>query len=211
MATITDPTEFQQVVRRMAGRGRCAIDTETTGVRPFEGDRLCALSLYHPEEGSFFIPVRMQGLGVENMPEKALAVLGPELLGQAIVEGRTTRVRTQLLIGHNLSHDLNFFRVEGFDVDGAYIFDTMYASFLWNDSLPSYALKGPNSVSETILGLPPSEELDRLNIWKKAHPNTSYDYCSVEVLAPYAERDVVLAWDLYENFSRIIINRRVSV
>jgi len=198
MPTITDPNVFKGVIRAMVEKDCCAIDTETTGVKPFEGDRICSVSLYHPEVGAYSVPVRMQGLWAENMPEEALSEL------QVLMHGTT-------LIGHNLSHDLNFFRVEGLQVEEADIYDTMYASFLYNDSLPSYALKGKKqgrpSVSETILGIADNDELDQLNLWRKGHPNASFDYAPWEILGPYSEKDVVLSWDLEQKITPELLGR----
>lgn len=176
--------------------GEVAFDTETTGVRPFEGDRICAFSLYHPKVGSCFVPIRMQGLGVENLPESTIHLLAPLFDG------------TVINTGHNLSHDINFIRVEGMDVSQIEIFDTQYGSFLFDDSLPSFKLKGPDSVTETILGdMEASKEKDLVAIWLKGHPGATYDFIPIELLGPYAEKDVILAWRVKEHIRPLILER----
>lgn len=197
MTTITDPHQLANLVDDLTSIGKCAIDTETTGLRPFEGDRICSFSLYHPDTGAHFVPVRQRGLGVVNLPEDGVDLLTP------LMHGVT-------LLGHNLSHDINFFRAEGIDMSDPEldVFDTMYASFLYDDSLPSFKLKGEDSVTETILGdMSARDEKDRVQTWLKAHPGATFDYIPIEILAPYAEKDVILTWDLGEFLRDRILER----
>ena len=196
MPTITDPAELINKLDAMAATGEVAFDTETTGLKPFEGDRICSFSIYHPDVGSSFIPVRQQGLGTENMPEEAMVelkrIFKPEVL----------------VIGHNLSHDINFCRAEDLWEETTPVFDTMYAAFLHHDGRTSYRLKGPGALSDTVLhDLEASRERDRVEEFKKAHPGITYDFIPIDILGPYAEKDVIIAWRLRATLETEILSR----
>ncbi len=184
------PDDVYRYVRDAKSLGKVGFDTETDGLRPFdEGDRICGFSLYHPELGSLFVPVRMRGLFSMNAPEETISELQPLLDGS---------VR---LIGHHLVFDLDMLMAEDLDVSKVDVWDTQYGAFLYNDSLESYALKGPRALSATLLrDRNASLEADALAKWTKSPKNKDkpWSMAPLELLAGRAERDAILTWRLHE-------------
>lgn len=172
------------------GDQRVGFDTETDGTKPGEGDRIVAFSLYHPDRGSLFVPVRMLGLFADNAPESVISDLEP------LTDG------TVRMVGHNLVFDLAMLMAEGHDIRRASVFDTQYGAFLLDDSRPSYALKGERGLGWNVLRDPEAlDQNDPLNRWL-ANPKNKpkpWSMAPVEALGFRAEKDARLAWGLYDH------------
>lgn len=106
----------------------------------------------------------------------------------------------QIKIGHNLIYDLEALMVEGVTVKGP-LFDTLYASALLNEAMPSYSL---GAVADAMLG-EQKEDVD-LYRWlalayggeptRKAQGKNIYRG-PVSLVGVYAEQDAALPLKLY--------------
>jgi DNA polymerase-1 len=88
------------VLRKLSNAGTYALDTETTGLRPWQGDRLFSIIISDGETDYYF---DFQ----ETLPRTAILQLAPVLAN-----------RESLWFMHNAKFDLAMLRVEGLEVAG---------------------------------------------------------------------------------------------
>jgi DNA polymerase-1 len=125
---VTTDEEIKALAQRLAGAGRFALDTETTGLDALSAD-LVGLSLAPAAGESYYLPVGHSGVeGRQWAIDELKRYLGPVLADGGIGK-----------IAHNAKYDLHILAGAGLLVAGL-DFDTMLAAHLLGES--SLSLKG---------------------------------------------------------------------
>jgi DNA polymerase-1 len=192
----------------LADLDEVALDTETTGLDPWSGARLCGISLANPAKGypgSFYVPFRHAG--EDNI---AIEILGDLL---RVLEGKRW-------LGWNAKFDLHMLAADGYHIPLSYagarspVEDVMFAAHLADENEPTYALKrladrylGPDSSRdeeelkgrvEALAGKTPGDGW-KGHIWR----------LSPAEVAPYAEADVELTWRMRDHYLPLLRHWRV--
>ena len=163
-------------------------DLETTGLDPFgRQDRLIGMAVLIPDMAdkaagdSFYLPFRHK-TGT-NLPIKELYHMAPFLADP-----------DRILTGYNLKFDIHFTEAERMVVHNQ-LEDVMLAAHLANENEMSFALKrlgtkyidpGASQAEKNLL-----QKLKDRNLGK-----ADMRYLTPEEVAPYAEQDVRLTWQL---------------
>ena len=170
-----------------AGPPLTVYDLETTGLDPFKQDRLIGVALLIPDTTgdtageSFYAPFRHRAGA--NLPVPDLYRLAPFLADP----GRA-------LVGFNLKFDVHFTEAERMVVHNGLI-DVMLAAHLANENEMSFALKrlGAKYVDPAAA----RAEADLLRVLKdRGLGKGDMQYLTPGEVAPYAEQDVRLTWQL---------------
>jgi DNA polymerase-1 len=182
VAPLTAPGEYRLVntepalrdlITALRDSGVCAVDTETTSVRPVEAD-LVGIALACKEGEGYYIPVGHLP-GVAGKPQLSLESvrqhLGPVLADEGLAK-----------YAHNANYDLIVLNRHGMEVRGLQ-FDTMLAAWLLDPSGRNLGLKGL-VLQELGLEMTPIEAL----IGKGAAQSTM-DRVAIERVLPYAGAD----------------------
>jgi DNA polymerase-1 len=167
-------------------------DLETTGLEPFKRDRLIGVAVLVPGKGkakgrTYYAPFRH--LKGRNLPIRALYRLAPYLADPS-----------RLLVGFNLKFDVHFTEAERMGVHNQ-LMDVMLMAHLANENEMSFALKrlGAKYVDPDAA----QSEKDLLQILKdRKLKKGDMQYLSPEELAPYAEQDVRLTWQLGDLYTQ---------
>lgn len=198
LVTSDNYPEALSYVMQHRGSG-LVVDTETDGLEPYRGSRLVGVAIRGHEPGAapWYFPFRHAeaGMGSGNLGRERLRWLLEELLPVA-------QQRGTVLLGHNLTFDLQVLAQEYGRISGRYgvlpsrIQDTLLLAHLINENEESFSLKrlgakylgADADAEETLLlaklkgrGYRGKEEMWRLP--------------AAEV-EPYACQDVELTWQL---------------
>lgn len=163
--------------------GKIVVDCETTGLKPFLGDRLVGIAVLMHQQPDVKYYFTFRHANCANLTKDSLSKLFAVLSSRA-------------LINHNIKFDLHFMHVDGLTLPET-IYDTMLSAHLLNENEPSFALK---TLADKYIGEGSSEEklkLDLLLAARKLAKHQLYMLAAAEV-APYAIKDVELAYKLYE-------------
>lgn len=185
---LVTPGEFTNVVEKLERVDALAVDCETTGLRPYKGDELFSIS-FATEDEEFYFDF------LETLPRSLL----PGLSG---VFARKVGV----LIGHNLKFDLHFLIKEGLEINRALWCTQVMARIEYNEHL-KYGL---DDCGERI-GIRKDDAvkkyMDENGLWEweqqpgKKSKKKRYFFHKVplEIIAPYAEKDARIAFELYRS------------
>jgi DNA polymerase-1 len=150
-------------------------DTETTGLNPFKGDRVVAMSLYYPDGSSKYARV-----GQDDLVGPALELIGPDPK-----------------IAHNLLFDYQMLTTMGIELGGP-CHDVMIMAHVFNPIENSLKLE---YLAKTYLNHPLTQQIN-LKEYVHKHKidveNRGYQDIPDEVLKPYAIEDVELTMKLFE-------------
>ncbi len=171
---------LRDLIAKIRAAGVCAVDTETTSVRPVEAD-LVGISLSCQEGEGDYIPVG-------HLPEAASQ---PQLsldwvreqLGPVLADASITKY------AHNANYDLIVLQQHGMMVRGL-LFDTMIAAYLLDPSGRNLGLKGL-AWQEFGVEMTPIAELIG-----KGKNQLTMDRVSVERVYPYAAADADMTFRL---------------
>ncbi len=190
---VETPRTFNEILDLLWTEPIIAIDTETTGLQPYHGDRMIGLSLYFPEpDKNFYLPFRHED--GSNLPISWLKDLKS-------VYPRNNAV----YVGHNIKFDLHVLEVDGFKRPNL-IEDTMIAAHLLNENEPTFALK---KLAVKYLGAwagEGEEALQQAAIERGYSAKTQMAFLPASLVAPYAEMDTKITWALRE-FYRTALER----
>ncbi len=170
----------------LSGSRGIVIDTETSGVEPHLGDRMCGISIGPLGENvGYYIPIRHAEFNVPLEPVLAwLRTLGDDL--------------SHLWVGHNLKFDLGILRADGIELRGNIIDTMIVGHVLRGDLFPNmYAID--KLTTSYVPGF-------KHEWWEKVHAhlrvtqpefstdegrtNFNFSLVPIELLAPYALEDI---------------------
>lgn len=151
---------------------RIAVDTETTGLDPYNGDKAFLFSFANEHGHVTVVPREMEY---------------HQMLEDFFSDASITK------IFHNAKFDIKMIRAAGFEVKGP-IVDTIVMARLANENEVSYRLKYLCGKYFKYKAL----EDEKLDKWKKTNKHTGgYDDIPTEILYPYAAVD---AWNCLQLF-----------
>lgn len=190
---IKNSDEFQLLLDKLyAGPLTTVFDLETTGLNSFKQDRLIGVALLIPGENknpdeSFYIPFRH--LDGDNLPITDLRKLAPFFADP-----------NRTLIGYNIKFDVHFTEAEDMFVHNQLI-DVMLAAHLANENEMSFALKhlGNKYISDDS-SQSETELLQKLK--NKKLKKDGMCFLPPEDVAPYAEQDVKLTWQMFKFYEK---------
>lgn len=176
---------FESALQHLRGQPYLAVDTETTGLHSFNGDRICGVSTADRNANTYYFPFR-HGQGY-NLPESYMAPL---------IEVLNDPNRTMLF--HNAKFDIHMLMREGMNLPMR-IEDTQVAAHLLNENEESFALKklsvkyiNPESANE-------QDFLKELLVKAKLTIGDMWQLSSHDV-GIYAEKDAYLTIKLMDFF-----------
>lgn len=185
---------FHDKVKHLAEQPRLAFDTETTGLRPFNGDRLFSI-IFNDGHTSFYF-------NFQEYPEEGVEAL-PRILLKEMVS--IFRKDGPQLYMHNAKFDMNIMHVDGIDVLNDVWCTQTNARVLRNDYM-KYDLA---SCAERI-GLEKDDAVEEYikkhKLWewviipgkKKRDKIKYYDKVPFSIMHPYGERDADVTYKLGE-------------
>lgn len=181
---INNTSDFYKACRAIRQAKRLAIDLETTGLDRFGSDKMCGVAIYDGTTAYYF-PYR-HGTGY-NLPLYTLPLLIFSTKGK----------RWDM---HNAPFDIANMVNDGWVFPGhcGELFETMIGVHLLNENEPTLQLK---KLGEKYLNRPAEEEKELFN--KLAAVGYKGKKAKGEMwrldgsdVAPYAEMDVILTWEL---------------
>lgn len=191
---IQNRTQFEAARTALLQAPVIAVDTETTGLNFHMGDYIIGVSTYCPMPGqeeyglSFYFPFRHSPKSMnlftvsENLPEEWLEELGRCFLRKDVT-----------LIFHNAKFDLKMLRQENIDIVTP-IIDTMVMSHMIDEN-GVHSLKGLGAEKWG-----PEVRIEEKQTKKLVQKLGGWDKTSAAEMAPYAEKDAELTYDLWREF-----------
>lgn len=194
------------------------IDTETSGVSPYHGDRPCGIAIGDAtKDVAYYIPIAHT---IENVAD-ALGCMGPDEALRSTqfknVDKRGVadwlrglfRDPVRLWIMHNAKFDLNMFRAMGFEIEGR-TYDTMIAAYDVDGSLPSYALDEVSRHFKVGLKHAWYERVKRyLELTQtcvttdEGRSGWNYSLLPIALLGPYAVEDIHVTRLVWQQIERL--------
>ena len=178
--------------------GIMVCDTETDGLYPYSGNRICGVGILAPkkhdkdEYESFYLPFRhKEG---ENLPIECMYYLNPILAEP-----------DRYLVNHNIKFDVHCFEVEGIRIRNRLI-DTMLGAHLANENEMSFKLESlAKKYIRREAGSEEKELIDKIiakvGKVKKSIVKSKMHLLPPEDVAPYALADVQDTWELAKFYS----------
>ncbi len=180
---IMDVDGLDELVRRLEGSNRFALDTETTSLNPMQA-RLVGLSFSLTPGEAWYIPVGHNYLGAPEQLSLDLVLerLQPVLANQNIEK-----------IGQNIKYDWMVLRRHGVNVAGIN-FDTMVASYLIS---PGKRAHGLDQIALDYLG---HKNISFAEVAGKGKNAVTFDQVILEKAIPYACEDADITLAAYHIF-----------
>lgn len=191
-------SEVNHAIAAISKSLHIAIDTETTGLRPYHGDRIFSV-IVSCDNGAFYFPV----LVTTPLQDSGGEVLSPEsiyLLRECIARYDNT------IYMHNAKFDMRFLTCEGYEFNPhAKIHDTMVGARLLNSELEHYSL---DFCGFYFLGERKDDKvkqyIEENHLWDwvdvegiATRPKAMYFHkVPQELIVPYALQDTVLTYKL---------------
>lgn len=177
------------------GYDALAIDTETTGLFPFHGDRLFSIIIATSTEEFYF------NFNTGGLPRSLVTAL------QDIFKVD----RRYFFI--NAKFDLTMLRFEGIEVGGRIIDGGVLARLEFNDQVESYF--SMDYLAQRYLGKKKDDSVERYvkenkltKLDKKAKKAPDYSRVPVEIMAPYGCADARLTFDICQELIGRLAQRR---
>jgi DNA polymerase-1 len=186
---VTTPAELHFRVRFNLSNPK-AFDIETTGLNCYGEDNLLGIAFSDGSNSVYFCPIK------HPIDREAMRSYDWKTALQPLFDGGTW-------IGWNSKFDCQFLRQAGVDLSQAVVIDAMLLWHLANENLTTYALKPMASLfldkmaqhEEAVLEKHIQEISD--NPRKKADKGEMWRL-SPEIVAPYAEQDALMTYQLYQ-------------
>lgn len=182
-------SEFDQLIKSLEQETeRIVIDTETTGLNPYQGDQVVGISIYLPTTDSgYYVHCRHIDSTHEHMT-----------FYQYLIGMLNQKLSTVWGVGFNFKFDLKMLMQDGLILP-PYYEEIQTMSFLLNENEPSKRLK---ALSDKYLGEGSSLEQKKLNEALDAQglKVNEMGKLPAHMVAPYAIDDVVLTWKLRNFF-----------
>jgi len=184
---VTNSRDFGPALEKLKSCGdTLVLDTETTGLMPFNGDKLCAIQIgpafeLGTDKDTYFSFRHAEG---ENLPLELLQPL------RELLRGKT-------LMGHNIGFDLKFLWRDGFELPPKVI-DTIVAAHSCNELEESFALK---TLCKGLFGAHEVAEDTELQaeLRRRRFGKGDISKLPAALVAPYGLADIRLTKRLYMN------------
>ena len=223
---LPDLSKFTQLV----------IDTETSGLYPHHGDRICGIAIGAVQEDwSAYLPIRHRLPNLAVVPDlregsPTLFSPSPSGLSDSVslpiknlppdVVFRWLKPYFEnpelLWVMHNASFDLSMFKVEGLEIKGQ-IFDTMIFAYVQDGSHHGYGL---DDVAKRVCkGMLEHKWLHKLEEWKETQWTTKTEYgrlsanyslAPIDLLGEYACDDIRDTREIFKTANNLGRNRLVN-
>ena len=187
--------EFNTLLEDIKSQQYIGFDTETTGLFPFLGDRICGISISFKDKRVFYIPIKniYNSHGFSNNAVK--------LLYDMIISNNVT------IIGHNLKFDLEMLYFENIDIFKFKIYDTLILARLCLKEKFRYGLK--EIASELIDESAKSSE-DILKKLMRKSKIKSYAQVPIDDMVTYASNDALYTLELFKLFQKQIVDENLQ-
>ncbi|MDJ0802368.1 MAG: DNA polymerase I [Desulfobacterales bacterium] len=171
-AAVMDTDDLDDLIARLAGAGRFAIDTETTSQHPMQAE-LVGLSVALEAHAAYYIPCGHRYLGAPDQIERTVVLerLRPLLEDPAVEK-----------IGQNIKYDAIVLARHGIRLEGI-AYDTMIASYLLNPSKRSHGL---DQIALDFLG---HKNIAYEEVAGKGRQSVTFDMVTLDKAVPYACED----------------------
>ena len=189
---VQDNNQLNQAVDSIKTAKIVVFDTETTGLAWSQGHRPCGLA-FKANGDSWYIPIR-HGQGY-NLPIKDVySALRP------IFEDSS-----RTFIGHNIKFDTHMLLSDGVNFQGK-LADTILTAHFVNENEASFKLE---SLADKYLGPNASIESQKMDMLLKQNKMGKGDMWKFppEIVAPYAEADVLLTYSLWERVYKPVLQK----
>ncbi len=188
---LVNSDNLSDVLTYIASLDKASVDLETTGLNPWKTvkkrDVICGLGLYDGRGKSFYFPFSHSNS--DNLDEsKKIQVL--DVVGRIPIE-----------IGANYKFDLRFQYVHGSNGE-PYVIDVQNGLYLMDET----KVKSLKVASSVFLGDDSAKEEaeleEKLKGW--GYDKGEMWRLPAHVVAPYCEKDCILAWDMNEFLNRTL-------
>jgi len=187
---VSTAESYRAMLGELEKRPYMVCDLETTGLDPWNGDRLIGVSIHLPDEGggdarTYYVPFRHETGG--NLPIEELHRLRPLLMDP-----------DRVFVGFNAKFDRHFLARELGEPIRNQTVDVMLAAHLANENEPTFALKAlgakyvdpeAGQAEAKLMELLKSQGLGKQDMHQ----------LPPKWVAPYAEQDSILTWQLGQN------------
>jgi DNA polymerase-1 len=192
---------FPAVLVALSKHTALALDTETTGLRPYKSDRLFSIAIATCEETPDVFYFNWNPLGAD--PE---SVLGPEHFQS--LQGMLFGDVSKTWFAHNAKFDMAMLHASGLEIKGRVACTRAMGRIMYNEHM-SYSLE--ESVKR--LGLKKDDTVEKyidahglktrvaVPGRKASRTELHYDKVPLEIIQPYAEQDVRLVVALTDSLS----------
>jgi DNA polymerase I-like protein with 3'-5' exonuclease and polymerase domains len=205
--------QFASVVQALQSTRECALDTETTGLRPFHGNRLFSLIL---------APIRAGQGGPEITPYyfnfwpypglAADQVLTPWHLAQL---GPLFADPVRIWYGHNITFDMHMLAREGHELKGV-VYDTMAGARVEYNEHQDYDLGSCGARIGVAKDEGVIQYIQEHGLWewevvpgkKQRKKNLFFYKVPLEIIVPYGCQDTVVAGKLAASQARSVAKAR---
>ena len=181
--------EIESVLHDIAIADDVVIDTETTGLKSWHGDRLCGIGVTVDGEVGHYFPFRhTKG----NLDSTLL-----HDFWEAIYQAKR-------VVGYNLKFDMGFFYQDGYSgSESQSVADILVAARMCSsERFPKLSL---TNRLDTVLGYGAGDyEREFKDYLRKNKLGKKYHLAPVEVLGEYCIKDVLGTWALKDRFEEII-------
>ena len=195
--TIATEANFNKVCATIEEAPDFSIDTETTGLGPYSGDKLFSFAIFTGNEAFYF--------SFNDIPDN-LGKLAPVILPRKLIkELKFLDKKEKELIAHNAKFDLHFLSTAGLAFDDCSLYDTQVAARLVNNQLPTYKLEALAALigfskDDTVKEYIKKNKLYRHVKTGKKEPTEvpRYDLVPFDIMAKYCAHDAYITYKLAE-------------